>query len=194
MIEELLKAGGPNFLVPILVVVVGTALIKGLFGVHRSKSADRKDFLDFWSRRELQDDMWLEVAVRHLFGAYLPASLIRSLLQSPQVARSILEISESWNLLDMDDETKELRWKRERHSQANNRRRERWAFSTIYFVAMCVAVFFAIKAITTSIGGIPSWISWVYALFLGGFALWCLSKADALKTADTAVPRWLGLP
>jgi hypothetical protein len=194
MIEELLKVGGPKSLIPVLVVVVGTALVKGLFGVHRSKSADRKVFLDLWSRRETQDDMWLEVAVRHLFGTYLPASLIRSLLQSPQAARSILEISESWNLLNMDDETKELRWKKERHSQTKNRRRESWAFSTIYFAAMFVAVFFAIKTITPSIGGIPSWISGVYALFLGGFALWCLSQSDALKTADKAVPRWLGLP
>jgi hypothetical protein len=194
MIEEVLRVGGQKLLIPVLVVAIGTALVKGLFGVHRSKSADRKDFLDLWSRRQSQDDMWLEVAVRHLFGTYLPASLIRSLLQSPQAARSILEISDSWNLLNMDDETNELRWKKERHSQAKNRRRERWAFFAIYFVAMYVAVFFAIKAITTSVGGMPSWISWVYALFLGGIALWCSSKSDALKIADRAVPRWLGLP
>lgn len=194
MIEELLKVGGEKLIVPVLVAVIGAALVKGMFGLDRSKSADRKDFLDLWVRRESHDDLWLEVAVRHLFGTYLPASLIRSLLQSHQAGRALLEISQCWDYLDMHDETGEVQWKAKRHEYSRKRRRESRFFDAAYFLLMAVALLIAYVTLRGLLGAVGSAIAWVYVVLSGTFAFWCLAKADMLKTANRAVPRWLGLP
>lgn len=193
MIDELLNFGGQQALIPVLAAVVGTWLVRGLFGIHRSKSQNRKEFLELWAHGQLQDDIWLEVSVRHLFGTYLPASLIRSLLQSPQAARALLEVSESWDFLDMDDETKEVKWKKERYSDPNKRNWSRRLFSWSYFVCMGLALFIGYLMLATSLGPAYSAVGWVYVFFFAGLAFWCLSKSDGLNTANIAVPRWLGL-
>lgn len=193
MIEELLKVGGEKLVVPVLVAVVGAALVKGVFGLHRSKSADRKDFLDLWVGRETHDDLWLEVAVRHLFGAYLPASLIRSLLQSPQAGRALLEISQCWDYLDMHDENGEVQWKERRHEHSWKRQRESKIFDAAYFLSMAISLLIAYVTLRGWVGTVGSAIAWVYVVIFGSFAFCCLAKADMLKTANRAVPRWLGL-
>lgn len=76
MIQEILKATGGALLVPLAVLLAAMTLAKGLFSLHRSRSQSRKEFLELW-HRDNPDDLWLEVAVRHLVDVYLPASLIR---------------------------------------------------------------------------------------------------------------------
>ena len=193
MIEKLLEASNGKLLIPMLCALVGAVLVKGIFNLHRSKSADRRDFLDLWMRNEGRDDIWLEVSVRHLFGTYLPASIIRSLMQGPQAARALLEVSEFWELLEINDETLELNWKKKSHATSNGRRNWRYALNALYFVAMGSALVFIFMAI----GGdfkttlVLSW--WVYGIFLAGFAMRCVHFADQLKTATTGGPRWLDL-
>ncbi len=194
MIEKLLEVSNGKLLIPVLCALAGAVLVKGIFNLHRSKSADRRDFLDLWMRNEERDDIWLEVSVRHLFGAYLPASIIRSLMQGPQAARALLEVSEFWDLLEMNDETLELDWKKKSHATPDGRRNWRYALNTLYFVAMgsaLVSIYIAIigDAKTTLV---LSW--WIYGLFFAGFAIRCVDLADKLKTATAGAPRWLGLP
>ncbi|MDR6841549.1 hypothetical protein [Pseudoxanthomonas sacheonensis] len=194
MIEKLLEVSNGKLLIPVLCALVGAVLVKGIFNLHRSKSADRRDFLDLWMRNEGRDDIWLEVSVRHLFGTYLPASIIRSLMQGPQAARALLEVSEFWDLLEMNDETLELNWKKKSHATSNGRRNWRYALNALYFLAMGSALFFIYLAIIADVRT-PLVVSfWIYGLFLGGLGMRCLHLADKLTTANTAACRWLGLP
>ena len=193
MIEKLLEVSNGKLLIPVLCALVGAMLVKGIFSLHRSKSADRRDFLDLWMRNEGRDDIWLEVSVRHLFGTYLPASIIRSLMQGPQAARALLEVSEFWDLLEMNDETLELRWKRKSHATSNGRRTWRYALNLLYFAAMGSALVFSYLAIIEDANTALMLSWWIYGLFLAGFAMRCVDLGDKLKTASTGAPRWLGL-
>lgn len=193
MIEKLLEISNGKLLIPVLCALAGAVLVKGLFNLHRSKSADRRDFLDLLMRSQDRDDLWLEVSIRHLFGTYLPASIIRSLLQSPQAARALLEVSEFWDLLEINDETLDLRWKKKSHATANARRYLRYASNVLYFVSMglgllCIYVAVVIDAKMTFVLSL-----WVYGFILVIIGMRCLHYADKLTTASKGAPRWLGL-
>lgn len=194
VIEKLLEVSNGKLLIPMLCALAGAVLVKGIFNLHRSKSADRRDFLDLWMRNEGHDDIWLEISVRHLFGTYLPASVIRSLMQGPQAARALLEVSAFWNLLEMNDETLELKWKRKSYATSNGRRRWCYSLNTLYFVAMGSALVFVYIAIAGDAETKLTLSWWIYGLFLAGIAMRCVHFADQLKTATTGAPRWLGLP
>lgn len=194
MLDKLLEIGDGKLLIPVLCAVVGALFVKGIFNLHRSKSTDRRDFLDLWMRKEARDDVWLEVSVRHLFGTYLPASIIRSLMQSPQAARTLMEVSEFWDLLEMNDETLEIGWKKKSHATAKGRRIWRYSLNGLYFIAMAVALLCAYVAIVADAKTTLVLTLWVYAVSLGGFAMGCLHLAEKITTANTGAPRWLGLP
>lgn len=194
MIEKLLEMSNGKLLIPVLCALVGAALVKGIFNLHRSKSADRRDFLDLWKSNETHDDIWLEVSVRHLFGTYLPASIIRDLMQSPQAARALLEASEFWDLLEMDDETLEVSWKKKRHATASKRNKWRYALNALYFIAMGLGLFCIYLAVASNAQVTLVVSFWIYGIFLGGLGMRCLHLADKLTIASTGAPRWLGLP
>lgn len=194
MIEKLLEASNGKLLIPVLFALMGTVLVKGLFNLNRSKSADRRDFLDLWRQNETRDDIWLEVSVRHLFGTYLPASIIRSLIHGPQAARGLLEVSEFWDLLEINDETLEVSWKKKRYATARRRNGWRYALNVFYFVAMGLGLFFIYLAIASNAQMTLVVSFWVIGIFLGGVGMRSLHLADKLTTANTGAPRWLGLP
>lgn len=189
MIQELLKANG-DLLLPLALLVATTTLAKGLFGVLRSRSQDRKDFLELW-RAVHPDDLWTEVAVRHLVGEYLPATVIRSLRTSPQAGRALIEVARSWPLLEIDDETSEIRWRHDRYSTPKRRRAWWWIFGTGYFLLFgggLLTAYFLLVAPTS-----PP-INWLYPAIGVVTGLCCLNAQERLQTAGIAVPRWLGLP
>jgi len=194
VIEKLLEVSNGKLLIPVLCAVVGTVFVKGAFNLHRSKSADRRDFLDLWMRSEGRDDLWLEVSMRHLFGTYLPASVIRSLMQGPQAARALLEVSEFWELLEMNDETLELSWKKNSHASVRGRRAWRYALNAFYFVTMGSALFAIYIAIVSDARMTVVASFWIYGIFLGGIGFRCLGVSEKLKVAGTGAPRWLSLP
>jgi hypothetical protein len=191
VIQELLDASNDKLLVPLAVVAVLTTLAKGLFSLHRSRSQKRKEFLELW-RADPPDDLWTEVAIRHLIGEYLPASIIRMLCTSPQAGRALGEIAESWPLLEMDDETGDVRWLKPRYASPATRRRWRRGFNVGYFVLFGAGLFVGYLLFVTS-KPFPM-LYWVYPITGMLLGLICLHHADRLKTADRAVPRWLGLP
>lgn len=194
MVEELLELGGGRLLIPVVVVVVGATLVKGLFGLQRSRSADRRDFLDVFQSWEGQSDLWLSAAVRHLFGNYLPPSLIRQLMSVRQPGRALLEVSNAWDFLEMEDETEELRWRRSRYSSAKFRRVLGWVLTALYFVLASFALFLAYRAVIGGFGERVTVIAWIY-VGLGLFgALFCLAYQENLSSAGKAANRWLGLP
>jgi len=112
LIEKLLELAHGRLVIPLIVIVAGVALAKGALHLTRSRSQDRKDFLDLMRSTEVQTDLWITVAVRHAFGAYLPSAVIRQLMSSPQPGRALAEVASAWDFLEMDDETSELSWRR----------------------------------------------------------------------------------
>ena len=194
MFEKLLSFEGGKLLIPLIVVAVGVALAKGVFTVARSRSQDRKEFLDLFRDHEAQSDLWMTVAVRHVFGAYLPASLIRQLMSAPQPGRALLEIGRAWDFIDMNDETGELFWRRKIFRAARARKVAVVVLGVVYFVLVSAALFLAYICVTGNVDGKALWIAWTYAILSGLGALGALAYGDNLKDANKAVGRWLGLP
>ena len=194
MLEELLRLGGGKLLVPLVVVVAGASIAKGLFGLQRSRSADRRDFLDVFKGWEGQSDLWLSAAVRHLFGSYLPPSLIRQLMSGRQPGRAILEVSTSWDFLDMDDETEGLRWRRPHFSNPRFRKRIGIALTVFYLISASCALFLSYAILIGGFSHTAAVIGWVYVGFglFGAFV--SLMYQESLRAAGKAANRWLGLP
>lgn len=193
VIEKLIDMADGRFVVPLILIVAGVTLIKAVFSMQRSWSADRKDFLELWSRPADRDDAWVEVAVRHLFGEYLPASVIRSLLTSPQAARALRDVSEAWPLLDMDDESHQLRWKLERHSSARRRRNEVKVLNFFYFVLAGSSLACIWLGCVGQFSALGRFNCWAYAFLSFCGAAFFVMRSDQLESAGKAVPRWLGL-
>jgi len=190
MIEKLLEMADGRWVVPLMVVAGLTALAKALFGMQRSTSQDRRDFLDLWSRRS-SDDLWLEVAVRHHFGAYLPASLIRRLQLGPQAGRALLDVATGWDFLDMRDGTDQIHWRATWRESPLRRKWERRALITLYFALAFAGFMSGYFAITAKGGLFGSWIVWLYVVLLVGTAFFCLARRDTLLAAERSMTRWL---
>ncbi len=194
MIDELLKVGGTKLLVPCVLAVMLVALAKGLFGVHQSKRATRKDFLDLWSHRDDRDELWQQTAIRHLFGEWLPTPIIHLLMKSSQSGRALAEVCNAWNLLEIDDETSVVNWKSTRHRERARRKREIRLYMALYWLLAMAGILIAFYAFISTQGGLAAIVRWVLAIELAVFAVHCLIRSENLKAAHEAIPRWLNLP
>ncbi len=193
MIEKLLELADGRLIIPLIAVATGVALVKGVFSLTRSRSQDRRDFLDLFRSHEAQSDVWMTVAVRHVFGAYLPTTLIRQLMQGPQPGRALLEVAAAWDFIDMDDETGELGWRRKRLRSVKARSWIIRILDVAYFVLASVSLWLAYLCVSGTFRGTTLWIAWVYVILGGSGAFGCLAYGDNLKDADRAARRWLGM-
>lgn len=189
MIIELLKESGSLLLAPLAMIVACFYLTKGFYGLQRSRSQDRKDFLDLWAKADKSDDLWLQVAIRHIFGENLPSSVIRHLMTQSQASQSLVDIAFAWRLLDMNETSGELRWRAPRHFSPRVRRIERAAWLTTY-VLLAALAFGCIWAAVTAGKSFLGIASWVLAFEMGCFALWSLMRSERLHSANIDVPRW----
>ncbi len=115
LVKEIIAAGGSALLIPAVLFVLVLYVIRGLSGLHGRRSQNRKEFLDLWDSTRSQDDLWLEVVVRHLFGSYLPARVIRLALAQPDKAQSLLDLAELWPLFRFDPASQTVSWLHKRH-------------------------------------------------------------------------------
>jgi hypothetical protein len=74
MIDPLLGAH-PWMLFPLAVIIGATYAVKGAFSMHGSFSQRRRDFLESWQPERAKDTLWLEIAIRQVFGKYIPADI-----------------------------------------------------------------------------------------------------------------------
>jgi hypothetical protein len=190
MIEQLIKEYGSSLVFPLATAMVLPYMAKGIFGLQRSRSQDRKDFLDLWTKREKADDLWLQVAVRHAFGEYLPAAMLRQVLSQPQGGRALVEISEVWPLIDLDNASGQLYWRKSSHFLEIRRKREQRISLALYFLLAALSIMGAWLVLSGYAAS--GWVEWTYILACLMAAGHCLVRQDRLKTAETAVPRWLG--
>lgn len=189
--KELIAAGGAAYLMPAVLFALVLYAVRGLSGLHGRRSQQRKDFLDLWSDPRSQDDVWLEVAVRHLFGTYLPSHVIRLALAQPDKAQSLLDLSELWPLLRYDPDSQTVDWRLTRHATKTRRRLSRAVLFVLYVVLWVAALGAAWVASKLGHGAITGWVYGVDALLLGFLGLVCLVREDSVKTAAKVGDAWV---
>jgi hypothetical protein len=183
VIEQLLSVGGQQLLLPVLIALSGLYAARGLFGLHGRMGQRRRDFIELWSSERAKDDLWLQVVVRHLFGCYLPAPVIRKVMGWPDAAACLLAIAEIWPMLTFDIETRAVRWKRPRHAAARRIGFERWLMLASYGVlatAAFAAAWISFRGPTPSLTGVTYAIA---ALALATVSLVLLMRGDILEVA-----------
>jgi hypothetical protein len=192
MLDRVLEISGQGAFVPILLLIGVGWMIPGIFAFARSRSSNRRDFLELWKGNPAPDDLWLETMVRHLFGEWLPADVIRSLLSSPQAGRALLEVSAAWSLLAYDDETRIVTWRNWSCATHLRRRFLACAYLAGYLVALPLAFLTAKYFVKLQLAGVEV-IFWVYPIGLAMLAVFLAIASVTLSEADKSVPRWLGL-
>jgi hypothetical protein len=189
--KEILDAGGPAFLIPAVLFVLVFYLTRGLFGLHGRRNQNRKDFLDLWDAARARDDLWLEVAVRHQFGTYLPAHVIRLALGQPDKAQSLLDLSELWPLYRFDADAKTVNWQSKRHSSLNKLRIGRAALLAGYFICALLALLGAVIAAKSGSTTLLGWVYGVVSILFGSLAVISLMREDTIKLAASVGHEWV---
>lgn len=188
--KEILAVGGSAYLVPAVLFVLLLYVARGLFGLHGRRSQNRREFLELWDKARAQDDLWLEVAVRHLFGIYLPARIIRLALAQPDRAQSLLDLAELWPLLRFDAEAHCVSWRRSRYASLTRRRLGAAVLLAGYICLALLAMLAAFVAFT----GESTLLRWLYSLFAvvsGAWAVSFLARRDTMEVAVAVGDRWI---
>ncbi|WP_369977196.1 hypothetical protein [Xanthomonas bundabergensis] len=193
VIQYLLSAGGLKVAVPLVVMGFAVISVRGGFGLHRSYSANRKEFLDIFQEWEKRGDLWLSVSIRHCFGKYLPPCLIRRLMDSSDPASALLEVSNGWGAFVFDPNASILRWRNPRNSSSGTRKWKRRWYLLGYFGLACTAMLIAYGAVRLDLTDVQTFIAWTYAALAAFGAVFCLVEGDHLKDAGVAAERWLGM-
>jgi hypothetical protein len=188
---ELLAAGGSSYLIPTVLFVLVLYAVRGIFGLHGRRSQHRKEFLELWSDSRSQDDLWLEVAVRHLFGAYLPASVIRLALREPDKSQALWDLSELWPLFRFDPNSQTVRWLHKRHQTLRKRQMGRAVLVAAYFLFALAAVLAALIASKSGPTTFTGWLYGVCAVGTGFMAFICLMRENTIKVAARVGGDWL---
>jgi hypothetical protein len=189
--KELLAAGGSAFLIPAVLFGLILYATRGLFGLHGRRSQQRKEFLQLWTGAQDKDDLWLEVAIRHLFGTYMPAHVIRLALDQSDKNQALRDLSELWPLLRFDAATNTASWRSRTNRRYSYRRLKRYALLSSYFLLLLVAAASALIAIHSPVGSLASWAYWINAVLLVVVAFICLEKAETASVAERAGEAWL---
>ena len=193
IINRLVDLNGGQLLFPLILCAIAVLLFKWIASNAQSKGTSRKEFLELFQRADGKDDLWLSVAVRHHFGAYLPVSLIKELSRLDQPARAIMEIADAWELIDLDDTTGELTWRHRRHSTPQRRRYLACAFMAGYCVAAMVAMLLAYFLLVGDLSLRESALYWLWVAIAGVLAGRCLHRYLLFSTGSAAIERWLGM-
>lgn len=191
MIKEIVEAGGSGYLIPAVLSVLVLYAIRGVFGLQGRRSQHRKEFLEMWDSSRTQDDLWLEVAVRHLFGTYLPARVIRLALAQPDTSQGLLDLTELWPLFRFDPDSQTVRWMHRRHLTQKQRQKGRYVLLAGYFGCALMAALFALVAFQSGPSAASGWVSGICAVALGFLAFICLAREDTIKVAATVGDDWL---
>jgi hypothetical protein len=192
-VKEILEAGGAGFLLPAVLFVLVLYAIRGVFGLHVRRGQNRREFLELWDRSRCEDDLWLEVSVRHLFGTYLPARVIRLALEQPDRSRALLDLAEIWDLLVFSPEDQTVRWNRTLQSWVARSRWGRALCFAAYFVCASAAVMAGVFAAHWGHTSFAGWVYGVCAVVVGFLAIICLTHEETVKTAAHAGKRWVPL-
>lgn len=189
MIKDVVAAGGAGLLIPAVLFALLLYATRGLFGLHGRRSQHRREFLDIWDPKRADDDIWLEVTVRHLCGTSLPAHVIRTALKHPHSTQALNELSELWQFFDYDPETRHVRWAHARHRRAFRRQLSRyWPF--VRYMLLAFAAMGALYAAPHA-KGFAQWVCGFLATIFGVGAFLNLWFGDAEATAAKVGEAWI---
>ncbi len=189
--KEILDAGGAAYLMPVVLFAIVLYLCRSLFGWHGRRSQNRKEFLELWDPVRSQDDLWLEAAVRHWLGTYLPAHVIRLAMEQPDKSQSLIDLSELWPLFRYDRNARTVEWLHRRHCTLGKRKANRILLIAGYFAAAMSAIFAALIASHYGHESSFGWITGIFTLILGCLAFICLIKDEAVKNAVVVGDEWV---
>ncbi|MFZ5636430.1 MAG: hypothetical protein ACOY82_07550 [Pseudomonadota bacterium] len=189
--REILEVGGAGFLIPAVLFVLVLYGIKGLYGLIGHRSRHRKEFLDLWDPARAQDDLWLEVIVRHHFGTTLPACIIRLALAQPDKSQSLSEVCVLWPLIRYERETQTVAWQSRRHVDLNTRRIERGAMKVAFPALALVAVGCGIVVVETGPHTISGWVYAIASLAASGWALVVVARHETITVAIEIGDDWV---
>ena len=189
MLETLSKALGGPFVVPLALLGVVAWSVKHLFDLAASRRQHRRDFMDAWDPAKCNDDMRLEVLVRHLVGEFIPAPVIRAAIEVGYPSQTLLDLAAIWSELRFDPDTGELVVK----SVHLASKRVRAALRLIWAIAYvaCAVATWQLAKWASSLGSAEplAWLAWFGAASLAIMALASLGKGDSVKKlAETGLP------
>lgn len=179
---------GPIAAVLVAAAAYGISFFKDL---HRTKGQHRADFLGLWKGADKMDDLSLEVAVRHLCGTYLPASLIRRICRVDHCADGILEMAQLWPLWRYDPRNRRVEWKEPNYASHGKLVFFRWWYVAGYFFFAIGAICFLMLAISADSKSLLAWASGLNALMFPVIAFGSLGKSEAFKLASKVGAQWL---
>lgn len=191
MLEEVIKAGGGSFLIFGVVVALGFYAVRGVFGLHGRRGQHRKEFLELWSDGRERDALWLQMAVRHVFGTYLPTPVIRLALSRPDSAQSLADLSSLWALLIYDSATQKVAWRQGWHATLPRRRFASIVLIVAYFAAMFAAAGGAYTSAQLGPGSAMGWIYGFFAAIMAGLAFLCVEHEDKFAISVRVGDDWV---
>lgn len=189
MFEKILEAAGPNLLVPAALFALAFYAARGLFGLHGRKSDQRREFLERWDPNRSNDDLWLEVMIRQLYGTYLPAHVIRQALAQPHSSQALIELSQLWHFIVYDSDCRTVKWAHKKNFTAIRRFLARHLSSWRYALLALGTTLSIVAAYSSH--GLTQWTYAVLALVMGVCAFISLIYSDAEKTAATVGEVWI---
>ncbi|NUO74747.1 MAG: hypothetical protein HOQ32_01910 [Lysobacter sp.] len=192
MLGEVIKAGGGSYLIFAVVFALGLYAVRGVFSVHGRRGQHRKEFLELWADGHPRDALWLQVAVRHMYGEHLPAPVIRLALARPDSSRSLVDLSELWELLEYDGTTQKVRWRQKRHSTSTNRRLMRIAVRVAYFLCAFAGAIGTVVSAHYGPGNASGWIYGLFAAVMFGAAFVCIMREETIAIAARSGDIWVG--
>lgn len=183
MIDDVVSAMGNWAVLPAALLALAGYLVSLLVGLHGTKSQLRMKFLELWPTALKQDDMSLEVTVRHGFGTYLPASVIKRACRLDHCADRILHLSQLWPLLQHRHPDGQLQWIKVSYTDPKNLAWAERGLTALYFIISLAA--FASLSVAIELGheSTLAWMCGLNALLFLALAFGMLGKAEMFAVA-----------
>lgn len=189
MLKDIIEANASELLIPVAIFSLAIYATRGLFGLHGRRNQQRREFLEHWDPSRTQDNLWLEVTVRHLYGANLPAHVIRMALARSHSTQSLIELSELWPFFRYDIDTRTVCWRRKFHDRSSRRKISRYWPMIRYGLFALSGIFCAFLAYYMS--GIGQWTYALLASLLIALAIASLVFEDTETILDEAGVDWI---
>lgn len=120
-------------------------LSRGIFALKKSRSQQRREFLELWKDGDKSDDFWLELMIGHCFGRALPAALVRQVIRLPSAPAKLSDLSLSWSWLAYDTASARLHWREERRNRGRNSTIELRVCLAVYVMFAMIGILFTWK-------------------------------------------------
>ena len=183
MLDQYLNLLGKAYLVPITFIAIGAWGVKFITGLQESKRRDRKEFLEHWRNHNEMSDLEMEVTVRHLFGIYLPANLIRTIHSMPFPSEIFVQMIDAWPFVRFDHTNHQLAWKRNGYATRSGRLGylAAWGLGYMAFAALATYAYFLL--IRSDPERLETWLAALAGLSFLSVAIWLVSRCFDLVSA-----------